>query len=76
MISREKLKRLRQLAEHKLAVANTSVTGAIRFANIEPRDLLALVEAAESYREHLREVGSSRRRQTNAAVRSASSTSM
>jgi hypothetical protein len=62
VISKGKLKRLKELAEHKMAIAETSVQGPIRLAHIEPKDLLELVDAAEMYRRHLYEVSLAKRR--------------
>lgn len=61
MISKGKLTRLRMLAEHKLAISNTSVTGPIRLASIDAKDLLELVEAAEAYKRQLQDMALSRR---------------
>ncbi|WP_398472421.1 hypothetical protein [Tardiphaga sp.] len=61
MISKGKLTRLKQLAEHKLAIANTSVTGPIRLASIDAKDLLELVEIAEAHKRQLHEMALGRR---------------
>jgi hypothetical protein len=47
MISKTKLKALRDEAEHKKAVWGTSVKGCVRFVHLDPRVLLNLLDEFE-----------------------------
>jgi hypothetical protein len=47
MISKTKLKALRDEAEHKKAVWGTSVKGCVRFVHLDPRILLDLLDEIE-----------------------------
>jgi hypothetical protein len=48
MISKTKLKALRDEAEHKKTVSGTSVKGCVRFVHLDPRVLLNLLDEFES----------------------------
>jgi hypothetical protein len=48
MISKTKLRALRDEAEHKKAVWGTSVEGCVRFVHLDPRVLLNLLDEFES----------------------------